>query len=67
MSEQHLSEHLSNGLVAGDVYFDIQSIGDRYGKFGGAVDSQGEPGKVFLSVSVLSFPHLRDLLGYVMV
>ncbi|XP_069377538.1 cysteine--tRNA ligase, mitochondrial [Paralichthys olivaceus] len=28
----------------GDVYFDIQSIGDRYGKFVGAVDSQGEPG-----------------------
>lgn len=28
----------------GDVYFDIQSIGDRYGKFAGAVDSQGEPG-----------------------
>ncbi|XP_070711800.1 probable cysteine--tRNA ligase, mitochondrial [Pempheris klunzingeri] len=28
----------------GDVYFDIQSIGDRYGKFGGAVESQGEPG-----------------------
>ncbi|TKS74082.1 Cysteine--tRNA ligase, mitochondrial [Collichthys lucidus] len=28
----------------GDVYFDIRSIGDRYGKFVGAVDSQGEPG-----------------------
>ncbi|XP_035478074.1 probable cysteine--tRNA ligase, mitochondrial isoform X1 [Scophthalmus maximus] len=28
----------------GDVYFDIQSIGDRYGKFAGAQDSQGEPG-----------------------
>ncbi|XP_040888066.1 probable cysteine--tRNA ligase, mitochondrial isoform X2 [Toxotes jaculatrix] len=28
----------------GDVYFDIQSIGDRYGRFVGAVDSQGEPG-----------------------
>ncbi|XP_029307987.1 cysteine--tRNA ligase, mitochondrial [Cottoperca gobio] len=28
----------------GDVYFDIQSIGDRYGKFVGAMDSQGEPG-----------------------
>ncbi|XP_034533780.1 probable cysteine--tRNA ligase, mitochondrial [Notolabrus celidotus] len=28
----------------GDVFFDIQSIGDRYGKFVGAVDSQGEPG-----------------------
>ncbi|KAM9327467.1 cysteine--tRNA ligase, mitochondrial isoform 2-T2 [Pholidichthys leucotaenia] len=27
----------------GDVYFDIQSIGDRYGRFTGAVDSQGEP------------------------
>ncbi|KAI3365910.1 hypothetical protein L3Q82_000727 [Scortum barcoo] len=29
----------------GDVYFDIQSIGDRYGKFAGAVDSEGEPGR----------------------
>ncbi|XP_076579196.1 cysteine--tRNA ligase, mitochondrial [Chaetodon auriga] len=28
----------------GDVYFDIQSIGDRYGKFVGAVNAQGEPG-----------------------
>ncbi|XP_071320025.1 cysteine--tRNA ligase, mitochondrial isoform X2 [Trachinotus anak] len=28
----------------GDVYFDIQSIGDRYGRFVGAVVSQGEPG-----------------------
>ncbi|XP_036947061.1 probable cysteine--tRNA ligase, mitochondrial [Acanthopagrus latus] len=28
----------------GDVFFDIRSIGDRYGKFGGASDSQGEPG-----------------------
>ncbi|XP_037618202.1 probable cysteine--tRNA ligase, mitochondrial [Sebastes umbrosus] len=28
----------------GDVYFDIQSIGDRYGKFVGSVDSQGETG-----------------------
>lgn len=28
----------------GDVYFDIQSIGDRYGKFVGSVDSQGEAG-----------------------
>ncbi|XP_042368775.1 probable cysteine--tRNA ligase, mitochondrial isoform X2 [Plectropomus leopardus] len=28
----------------GDVYFDIGSIGDRYGKFMAAVDSQGEPG-----------------------
>ncbi|XP_070850101.1 probable cysteine--tRNA ligase, mitochondrial isoform X2 [Chaetodon trifascialis] len=26
----------------GDVYFDIQSIGDRYGKFLGAVNAQGE-------------------------
>uniref|UniRef100_A0A671U740 Probable cysteine--tRNA ligase, mitochondrial n=1 Tax=Sparus aurata TaxID=8175 RepID=A0A671U740_SPAAU len=29
----------------GDVFFDIRSIGDRYGKFGGAADSQGEPCK----------------------
>lgn len=29
------------------MYFDIRSIGDRYGKFVGAVDSQGEPGKCF--------------------
>lgn len=28
----------------GDVYFDIQSIGDRYGKFVGAVEAQGEAG-----------------------
>ncbi|XP_051799324.1 probable cysteine--tRNA ligase, mitochondrial isoform X2 [Acanthochromis polyacanthus] len=28
----------------GDVYFDIQSIGDRYGRFGGAAESQGEAG-----------------------
>lgn len=28
----------------GDVYFDIQSIGDRYGRFVGAVESQGEAG-----------------------
>ncbi|XP_054479441.1 cysteine--tRNA ligase, mitochondrial-like [Anoplopoma fimbria] len=28
----------------GDVYFDIQSIGDRYGKFVGAVGPPGEPG-----------------------
>lgn len=35
-------------LAAGDVYFDIRSIGDRYGKFVGAVDSQGEPGKCLL-------------------
>nr|XP_046238247.1 cysteine--tRNA ligase, mitochondrial [Scatophagus argus] len=28
----------------GDVYFDIQSIGDRYGKFVTAVDCQEEPG-----------------------
>ncbi|XP_056157288.1 probable cysteine--tRNA ligase, mitochondrial isoform X2 [Lampris incognitus] len=28
----------------GDVYFDIQSIGDRYGKFTGAADGHHEPG-----------------------
>ncbi|XP_059184137.1 probable cysteine--tRNA ligase, mitochondrial isoform X2 [Centropristis striata] len=28
----------------GDVYFDVRSIGDRYGKFMGAVDPQGEEG-----------------------
>lgn len=33
------------GSFAGDVYFDIKSIGERYGKFGGAADSQPEPGK----------------------
>ncbi|XP_029029983.1 cysteine--tRNA ligase, mitochondrial [Betta splendens] len=27
----------------GDVYFDIGSIGDRYGRFVGAVDTQAEP------------------------
>ncbi|TWW64259.1 putative cysteine--tRNA ligase, mitochondrial [Takifugu flavidus] len=30
----------------GDVYFDIKSIGERYGKFGGAADSQPEPGEL---------------------
>lgn len=34
------------GSFAGDVYFDIKSIGERYGKFGGAADSQPEPGKL---------------------
>ncbi|XP_068446482.1 cysteine--tRNA ligase, mitochondrial isoform X2 [Clinocottus analis] len=29
----------------GDVYFDIRSIGNRYGKFMGAVDCHVEPGK----------------------
>uniref|UniRef100_A0A3Q3FYZ1 cysteine--tRNA ligase n=1 Tax=Labrus bergylta TaxID=56723 RepID=A0A3Q3FYZ1_9LABR len=28
-----------------DVFFDIRSIGDRYGKFVGAVESQGEAGE----------------------
>ncbi|KAM4538192.1 cysteine--tRNA ligase, mitochondrial isoform 4-T4 [Fundulus diaphanus] len=28
----------------GDVYFDVASIGERYGKFVGAVGSHGEPG-----------------------
>lgn len=37
--------HLCTALVAGDVYFDIQSIGGRYGRFVGAVDPQGEPGE----------------------
>lgn len=37
--------HLCTALVAGDVYFDIQSIGGRYGRFVGAVDAQGEPGE----------------------
>lgn len=48
LSVPNLSECLETGLVAGDVYFDIQSIGDRYGKFGGAVDSQGEPGECYI-------------------
>ncbi|XP_034029251.1 probable cysteine--tRNA ligase, mitochondrial isoform X2 [Thalassophryne amazonica] len=30
----------------GDVYFDIQSIGDRYGKFWGSAHSQLEPGNL---------------------
>lgn len=47
VSLQYPSQHLWNAFVAGDVYFDIQSIGNRYGKFVGAVDSQGEPGKCF--------------------
>lgn len=28
----------------GDVYFDVQSVGERYGKFLGAVSAPGEPG-----------------------
>lgn len=36
---------MSNGSAAGDVYFDVQSIGDRYGKFGGAAEPQGESGE----------------------
>lgn len=38
---------------AGDVYFDIKSIGERYGKFGGAADSQPEPGKMWKYKKVL--------------
>lgn len=61
VSPQCLTQHLCNALVAGDVYFDIQSIGDRYGKFVGAVDSQGEPGKcVCLLQSVSHFVMLED-------
>ena len=35
-------------LVAGDVYFDVQSIGDSYGKFVGAMGSQRVHGKVLV-------------------
>lgn len=41
-------------MVAGDVFFDIRSIGDRYGKFGGAADSQGEPCKCFCLLQLVS-------------
>ncbi|XP_061910088.1 probable cysteine--tRNA ligase, mitochondrial isoform X2 [Entelurus aequoreus] len=38
---QRIIEHgKAYATKEGDVYFDIQSIGRRYGKFGGAVDSQ---------------------------
>ncbi|XP_061759664.1 probable cysteine--tRNA ligase, mitochondrial [Nerophis ophidion] len=38
---QRIIEHgKAYATKEGDVYFDIQSIGRRYGKFGGALDSQ---------------------------
>lgn len=46
--------HLCTALVAGDVYFDIQSIGGRYGRFVGAVDPQGEPGECWCEL-ILSY------------
>lgn len=49
-------------LVAGDVYFDIRSIGDRYGKFVGAVDSQGEPGKCCHSVILKNSVSLKKMI-----
>ncbi|KAM7365246.1 hypothetical protein PAMP_016191 [Pampus punctatissimus] len=42
--EQIIKNGHAYATQEGDVYFDIQSIGDRYGKFVGAVDSQGEDG-----------------------
>lgn len=44
-------------LTVGDVYFDIQSIGHRYGKFVGAVeDSHVEPGESFRLIR----PHIKN-------
>lgn len=55
LSPQCLSHHLwKTVVVAGDVFFDIRSIGDRYGKFGGAADSQGEPCKCFCLLQLVS-------------
>ncbi|CAJ1087147.1 probable cysteine--tRNA ligase%2C mitochondrial [Xyrichtys novacula] len=42
--EQIIKNGHAYSTKEGDVFFDIQSIGDRYGRFGGAGDSQGEPG-----------------------
>nr|XP_057941870.1 probable cysteine--tRNA ligase, mitochondrial isoform X1 [Doryrhamphus excisus] len=42
---QRIIEHgKAYATKEGDVYFDIQAIGQRYGKFGGTVDSQEESG-----------------------
>ncbi|XP_074521094.1 putative cysteine--tRNA ligase, mitochondrial [Halichoeres trimaculatus] len=41
--EQIIKNGHAYATKEGDVFFDIQSIGNRYGKFGGAGDSQGEP------------------------
>lgn len=35
-------------FFAGNVYFDVGSVGDRYGKFGEGSDSPGEPGETSL-------------------
>lgn len=45
--------------VSGDVYFDIQSIGARYGKFVGAMGSQGELSKLFC-VRICCFLIIND-------
>lgn len=45
---------MCTALVAGDVYFDIQSIGGRYGRFVGAVDPQGEPGECWCEFLIIS-------------
>lgn len=47
-------------LFAGDVYFDIKSIGERYGKFGGAADSQPEPGELSNVKILKCIPRFRD-------
>lgn len=47
-------------FFAGDVYFDIKSIGERYGKFGGAADSQPEPGELSNVKILKCVPRFRD-------
>lgn len=42
--EQIIKNGHAYATQEGDVYFDIRSIGDRYGRFGSGVDSQGEAG-----------------------
>ncbi|KAF3706415.1 Cysteine--tRNA ligase, mitochondrial [Channa argus] len=43
-SRYSLIEYFESALVVGDVYFEISSIGDRYGRFVGAVGTNAEPG-----------------------
>lgn len=47
-------------FFAGDVYFDIKSIGERYGKFGGAADSQPEPGEMSMVKILKCVPRLIE-------
>lgn len=41
-------------FVTGDVYFDIKSIGDRYGRFVPVVETHTEPGLCFTPLQSFS-------------